>query len=135
MLKPNDKLPNPALCQCGCGLEAPIADRTRPNRGSVKGQPFPYRHGHHKRAVVIPPGRYRRQGTSRGRVGHHVLVAERALGKHLPKGAIVHHVDGDTRNNTPSNLVICQNQAYHCLLHKLARARHRQIDSLISAHA
>lgn len=50
-------------------------------------------------------------------VQEHVLVAEAALGKHLPAGAEVHHVDGDGRNNANRNLVICQDKAYHKLLH------------------
>lgn len=33
------------------------------------------------------------------------------------KGHQIHHVDGDERNNTPSNLVICENQEYHRFLH------------------
>lgn len=53
---------------------------------------------------------------------NHVLVAERALGKPLPKGAQVHHVDGDRTNDAPSNLVICEDAAYHQLLHQRARA-------------
>jgi len=53
----------------------------------------------------------------------HVLVAEKALGKSLPKGAVVHHVDLDKKNNKPSNLVICPDQAYHLLLHKRMRDR------------
>jgi len=48
----------------------------------------------------------------------HVLVAERALGKPLPRGAQVHHWDRDRSNNAPSNLVICPDQAYHRLLHR-----------------
>ena len=47
----------------------------------------------------------------------HRLVAEAAIGGPLPKGAEIHHVDGDKTNNSPGNLVICQNRAYHCLLH------------------
>ena len=48
----------------------------------------------------------------------HVLIAERALGKHLPHGAQVHHWDCDRSNNAPTNLVICPDQAYHRLLHR-----------------
>jgi hypothetical protein len=52
----------------------------------------------------------------------HVLVVEKALGKPLPKGAIVHHLDEDKLNNDPSNLVVCPDDAYHFLLHQRQRA-------------
>jgi phage FluMu protein Com len=51
----------------------------------------------------------------------HVLVVERVLGKPMPPKAVVHHVDGNGQNNTHSNLVLCNNHAYHNLLHALAR--------------
>lgn len=54
----------------------------------------------------------------------HRILAAKALGKPLPKGAEVHHIDENKRNNAPSNLVICPNRAYHMLLH----ARQRVID-------
>lgn len=50
------------------------------------------------------------------------LVAEQALGKYLPLGSIVHHVDSNRLNDTPSNLVICQNEAYHQVLERRTRA-------------
>lgn len=52
----------------------------------------------------------------------HVLVAEKALGKRLPKGAQIHHVDGDRSNDANTNLVICDSVAYHRLLHIRQRA-------------
>ena len=48
----------------------------------------------------------------------HVLIAESVIGKALPKGACVHHIDGNPHNNANSNLVICQSQAYHMLIHQ-----------------
>ncbi len=57
-----------------------------------------------------------------GYVLEHIVIAERALGKSLPPKALVHHVNEDSSNNTNSNLVICQNQAYHMLLHARRRA-------------
>lgn len=47
----------------------------------------------------------------------HVQIAERAVGKNLPKGAHVHHVDYDKLNNANTNLVVCPNTSYHRLLH------------------
>lgn len=52
----------------------------------------------------------------------HLLVAEKALGKRLPRKARVHHVDENRTNNVPGNLVICPNDAYHQLLHMRMRA-------------
>lgn len=59
------------------------------------------------------PGR----GGVNGNVKEHVLIAEAALGRRLPRGAEIHHVDGDRSNNARTNLVICQSIAYHKLLH------------------
>ncbi len=53
----------------------------------------------------------------------HVLIAEKALGKPLPKGVVIHHADCNKKNNTPSNLVICPNEEYHQLLHMRMRAK------------
>lgn len=55
-------------------------------------------------------------------VMEHVLVVERALGKRLPKGAIVHHFDGDRLNNANDDLIVCPDNAYHMLLHARQRA-------------
>jgi len=55
-------------------------------------------------------------------VGEHVLVAERALGHILPRSAVIHHVDEQKSNNAAGNLVICQDQAYHNLIHRRQRA-------------
>lgn len=49
----------------------------------------------------------------------HVLKAEAALGKPLPEHAQVHHVD--LTKSTESVLVICENDAYHKLLHVRTR--------------
>lgn len=60
---------------------------------------------------------YRVHTREHGHRFEHVEVAERALGKPLPAGACVHHVDEDRSNNAPTNLVICPSNAYHKLLH------------------
>lgn len=53
-----------------------------------------------------------------GYVLEHIAVASAVLGKRLPTRAQVHHVNGDKTDNRPANLVICEDRAYHMLLHQ-----------------
>lgn len=78
-------------CQCGCGVLG---------RGV-------YKLGHR------PVSRYRWEGKQ----WQHRQIAELVLGKALPKGAQIHHVNGIKTDNRHCNLVICQDGAYHRLLH------------------
>lgn len=66
---------------------------------------------------LIP--RYKKSGYWRNSEDQriHILLAEQALGRSLPDGAEVHHLDGERGNNEKGNLVICQNRSYHKLLH------------------
>lgn len=52
----------------------------------------------------------------------HRIIAETALGKKLPKRCVIHHIDKNKKNNKNTNLVICQDAAYHFLLHQRTRA-------------
>lgn len=54
---------------------------------------------------------------SKGYVREHIAVVQRAIGKALPPRAVVHHVDENGLNNAPTNLVACEDQSYHELLH------------------
>ena len=54
-----------------------------------------------------------------GYVREHILLAENALGKKLPKKAQIHHL-GNRNDNT--KIVLCQDQTYHFLLHARAMA-------------
>lgn len=105
------------LCECGCGKPAGIATQTQTTRGYVKGQPTRYAYGHTgRRATVF----YRQRGETSEYV--HRTLAARALGRPLPVGVDVHHVDQDIHSDTP-RLVICQDRAYHKLLHVRARVQ------------
>lgn len=128
-------------CACGCGGITKLAERTVTKRGQLKGQPLKFIHGHNsfgansynwKGGSDIKPRGYinvyarNHPRAYRGRMLEHIIVAERALGRLLPDGAVVHHVNLNTSDNLPSNLVICENQSYHRLLHKRMRRLHEQ---------
>lgn len=102
------------FCHCGCGERTKLAKLTNNRIGIKAGQPNKYLAGHAR----TRNGKSYVQG---GQDFEHRMVAARALGRALPPRAQVHHVDGDRRNNTPSNLVICEDMAYHKLLHARAR--------------
>jgi hypothetical protein len=111
-----------ALCECGCGHETALAPQTDKAKGWIKGQPKRFLRGHQGR---IQWGKATvkgyRMATGRQRQTLHRRRAEKALGKPLPPGAEVHHADGSMRDDAP--LVICQDRAYHMLLHKRMRER------------
>jgi hypothetical protein len=99
-------------------------------KGYVAGQPTRFIAGHYRpeRATKTYPmksapwhPRAKHGGSSRGCVAEHVLVAEKALGRFMPAGAEIHHVDEDITNNANRNLVICESRAYHKLLHARTR--------------
>lgn len=113
------------LCQCGCGQQTSIARQTRNDRGDIEGEPVKFALGHSPRRrggnfldnggylLILKPNH--RRGDGCAYVREHILIAEKALGKTLPPKAVVHH-------HTPKQLVICQDQAYHILLHLRTRA-------------
>jgi hypothetical protein len=118
------------FCQCGCGRKTKIAYRDCKKSGWVKGEPIRFIKGHHMRGENHPrwkggittDGKYvmrlvpgHPKANKTGQVREHILVAEKALGKPLPPKAVVHH-------HTPKQLVVCQDHAYHMLLHQRMRA-------------
>lgn len=59
-------------------------------------------------------------------VHEHRVVAKQKLGRELLPGEVVHHIDGNKRNNAPDNLMVFSSQkehaAYHALLKKAGDA-------------
>ena len=128
-------------CHCGCGKKTPLSPRNDKQKGWIKGEPYKFLKDHI--CNVRPKGQvaYRWKGGMKkwpsGRVGiympnhkrangvyvlRYVLIAEKALGKALPKGVIIHHFDEIPSNDENVNLIICENDTYHKLLHQRMRA-------------
>ena len=55
-------------------------------------------------------------------VRQHILIVEKVLGRFLKLTEQVHHIDSIGLNNKNKNLIVCENQAYHSLIHKRERA-------------
>lgn len=100
-----------ALCACGCGRETAIITHTIKALGYIAGQSYTYVRGHRSAAAK----HYRRAPGTGSLKTIHRQRAELALGRPLPKGAVVHHADGSKSPLAP--LIICQDDAYHNLLH------------------
>ena len=120
-------------CHCGCGGKTKIAERDNKYRGYIKGEPRRFIYGHHVGKREDHPN-WRGGTTIDSKGGHpmslntthhrshqngyvydHIIKAEIALGKPLPEVAVIHH-------HTKDELVICEDQAYHILLHLRTKA-------------
>jgi len=121
------------LCECGCGAPSPIAKQTRKEQGHIKDFPMRFINHHNCVAGETAPGwKGGRRKTSDGNydlvycpnhpkaqsngcVLSHRLRVEVALGKILSDKIPVHH-------HSEMQLVACEDDAYHKLLHQRTRA-------------
>lgn len=60
---------------------------------------------------------------------HHRVVAEEMLGRKLKRGEIVHHRDGNKRNNSPGNLEV-MTQSQHMRIH-MAEMKYKRAQKLV----
>lgn len=58
----------------------------------------------------------------RGRDLAHRLIVEAGIGMKLPATASIHHVNGNIHDNSLGNLVVCNDEAHHQLIHYRQRA-------------
>ena len=110
------------ICACGCGRPTPPYRRTFKSQGMIAGEPSRYLRGHRAPGALNHDGYRQVRGWSGGRkLWWHRWRAEVTLGKSLPPGAEVHHANGTKGDDSP--LVICQDRAYHMLLHMRMRIK------------
>ena len=127
-------------CHCGCGEKTNIVLKGCPKKDQIYGKPYKYIFGHHLKLLTREKANHWKGGRSEthgyvriyapenissnsiGYVREHIFIAEKVLEKKLPKNAVVHHVDANRSNNINSNLVVCENEAYHRMLHQRTNA-------------
>jgi len=129
-------------CKCGCCQKTTISPKSCRFHGYIKGKPRDFIQGHHarlqpkgenshkwlggvssnghNRIIIYNPSHPK--ATSEGYVLRYILIAEKAMGKILERKHQVHHFNGITDDDRNSNLVVCESNAYHFLLHQRQRA-------------
>lgn len=117
------------LCQCGCGSKTPLATRNDDRHAAIKGQPTRFLRGHQRRrlGLIDHVGGYRLASApgharaTHGRILEHVAIVESVLGRALPDGAVIHHVNEIKGDNRNANLAVLQGQREHVELHARLR--------------
>lgn len=127
-----------SLCECGCGLPAPVPMQNNASKGHIKGHPLRFRHGHHGRGKTgadapnwkggrlvdatghrrVLVGKTHPMADSKGYCYEHRLVAAAAIGRMLRGDEDVHHIDLDPLNNEPANLLVVS-RSLHQRIHRL----------------
>lgn len=59
------------------------------------------------------------------RIPVHRILAQRLIGRELLPDEVVHHLDGDSTNNTPENVLVLPSQRHHASLEYHLRQERR----------
>jgi hypothetical protein len=114
------------LCECGCGLPAPIATYSSKRYGWIKGQPKRFIHNHHLKGdrnvnfnhgLCFSEGRWWIHCRDNTYTQYARAVVAASLKRDLEPEEVVHHIDHDSANDELSNLQLCKNQQEHMKLH------------------
>lgn len=77
--------------------------------------------------VLIRVGSEHHLADVRGYAYEHRIVAEKKIRRRLRKGEVVHHLDGDKRNNRPENLAVHSSSAHHKQEHRGPLSERRRV--------
>ena len=102
------------FCECGCGKAV-----NQNKRFIVGHNLYSFQHkgrGFKKGYIIIKNPNHPRKNKW-GWVKEEILITEKALQKFLPLKAVIHHINHIKADNCSENLIICQNQSYHRIIH------------------
>ena len=91
---------SPILCSCGCGQIIRL--------GKIPHKAYKNDNGY----MVVYDRSHPKSGRN-GLVFEHTLVMEKALGRPILKSEAIHHIDGDTTNNSVGNLLLFKTHSMH----------------------
>jgi hypothetical protein len=131
--KPTLPEPEPRACEW-CGVTFTPARKRAKQRFCSRLCQRRWRCRPEMNAYLSESSRFKRGKAQRGRgagngyvkfLGRHLhrVMAERLLGRPLMRGEVVHHQDGDKRNNTWGNLEVLPSQSEHARLHGFGKER------------